>query len=138
MTLMNFLQWMVLLFLAEPPATLHVEVLGINQIQGFIRVAVYDSQDAFLGEEVVASDGWKVVSNALSGSIPLNRGKYAISIFHDLNSDGELNTNFFGIPKEPYGFSNDAKGKFGPPSFEKSAFEIKEDKYKITITLINH
>lgn len=137
MTLMNFLLWMVLAFLAEPPATLHIEVLGIKEIQGSIRVAVYDSHDAFMGEEVVFSDGWKVVSNTLSGSILLNKGKYAISIFHDVNSDGELNTNIFGIPKEPFGFSNDAKGKFGPPSFEKAAFEVKEDKQKMSITLIN-
>jgi uncharacterized protein (DUF2141 family) len=137
MTFANFLPWMVLALIAEPPAILHVEVVGIKEIQGFIRVAVYDSQDAFMGEKVVASDGWKVVSNTLTGSIPLNRGKYAISIFHDVNSDGELNTNIFGIPKEPYGFSNNAKGKLGPPSFEKAAFEIEGDKHTLSITLIN-
>ena len=134
---MIFLQWMVLAFFPEPPATLHIEIVGIKEIQGFIRVAVYDSEDDFMGEEVVASDGWKVVSNTLTGSIPLTKGKYAISIFHDVNSDGELNTNIFGIPKEPYGFSNNAKGKFGPPSFEKAAFEVKEDNQKMSITLIN-
>ena len=31
------------------------------------------------------------------------------------------------IPKEGYGFSNNAKGTFGPPAFEKTIFEINEN-----------
>jgi uncharacterized protein (DUF2141 family) len=65
----------------------------------------------------------------------LPKGKYAISIFHDTNEDGELSTNFIGIPKEPYGFSNNPKAKFGPPSFEQSLFEFVEDGQVIEIEL---
>jgi uncharacterized protein (DUF2141 family) len=54
-------------------------------------------------------------------------GKYAVTIFHDVNGDTELNSNFMGIPKEPYGFSNNPRAMFGPPSFEQSLFEFKED-----------
>lgn len=57
----------------------------------------------------------------------IEKGKYAFKYFHDENNNKELDTNFLGIPKEDYGFSNDAKGTFGPPSFDKMIFEINND-----------
>jgi len=56
----------------------------------------------------------------------LKPGKYAFKYFHDENNDEKLNTNFMGIPKEGYGFSNNASGKFGPPSFDKMIFEVSK------------
>lgn len=56
----------------------------------------------------------------------LKPGKYAFKFFHDENNDEKLNTNFMGIPREGYGFSNNASGKFGPPSFEKMIFELTQ------------
>jgi uncharacterized protein (DUF2141 family) len=53
-------------------------------------------------------------------------------LFHDANENGELDTNFLGLPKEAYAFSNNAKVTFGPPKFEKAMFEFKED---LTITI---
>ncbi len=54
-------------------------------------------------------------------------GKYAFKYFHDENKDKKLNTNILGIPKEGYGFSNNAKGKFGPPSFREMIFKVNQD-----------
>jgi len=51
-------------------------------------------------------------------------GTYAIAILHDENSDGKMNTNFFGIPREGYGFSNNVMGWMGPPSFSKASFTL--------------
>ena len=53
-------------------------------------------------------------------------GKYAISIIHDENNNDKLDTNFIGIPKEGFGFSNNPRIMFGPPSFEKASFEINQ------------
>ena len=114
---------------------LSIEVVGIKQIQGSIMVAVYDTPDTFLSQEVVAGNGFKVMADTLMAKIQLPYGKYAISVYHDLNSDGELNTNILGIPKEPVGFSNDAKGNFGPPDFEKAAFDFTQDHQKLRITI---
>ena len=59
---------------------------------------------------------------------------YAFSFFHDLNNNKKLDTNFLGIPKEPYGFSNNKKGRFGPPKFSEASLEInKNSYYKISI-----
>lgn len=52
-------------------------------------------------------------------------GIYALRFFHDENDNGELDTNFIGIPKEGYGFSNDARGIAGPPSFKAASFTVE-------------
>ena len=57
----------------------------------------------------------------------LKQGKYAFKYFHDENKNENLDVNWMKIPKEGYGFSNNAKGTFGPPPFEKTIFEIKEN-----------
>lgn len=64
----------------------------------------------------------------------LTAGVYAISVVHDEDSNGELNTGLFGIPSEFVGFSNNVRGTFGPPSFEKAAFSFPE-MWKISIKL---
>ena len=61
-------------------------------------------------------------------------GTYAISVFHDANENGKLDSNFAGIPKEGFGFSNNAMGMFGPPSFGEAKFAFEGEK-KIEITL---
>ena len=55
-------------------------------------------------------------------------GNYAIAVFQDVNNDGKLNKNLFGAPSEPYGFSENQYGIFGPPDFEDVSFHIKENK----------
>jgi uncharacterized protein (DUF2141 family) len=63
-------------------------------------------------------------------------GRYAIRVFHDENSNGKLDQRFgFGPPKEAVGFSNDAMGTFGPPSFEDGAFEHASGETKLRIAL---
>ena len=61
-------------------------------------------------------------------------GIYAVSIFHDENDNGKMDTNFMGIPKEDYGCSNDASGFMGPPKWSDAKFELK-DNTSITIKL---
>jgi uncharacterized protein (DUF2141 family) len=61
-------------------------------------------------------------------------GTYSINIFHDENSNGDIDKNFFGIPKEGYGFSNNPYF-FGPPSFEKTKFIFSQPEYKTTIKM---
>jgi len=57
----------------------------------------------------------------------LNSGKYAFKYFHDENKNKKLDMNLIGMPKEGFGFSNNAKGKFGPPSFRQTIFKVNQD-----------
>lgn len=89
-------------------------------------------------EEVIKGFSEKITdSKCILVITELKPGKYAFKYFHDENNDEKINTNFMGIPKEGYGFSNNAKGTFGPPSFDKMVFEItKSDTMRCTINYI--
>ena len=56
------------------------------------------------------------------GNACFEAGEYAVSCYHDRNGNGKLDKNTIGIPVEPYGFSNDARGSFGPPKYKKARF----------------
>ncbi len=62
-------------------------------------------------------------------------GEYAVKCYHDENSNNELDTNLFGIPSEAYGFSNNARGSFGPPDYVESKFNFDSDGQQIKIKL---
>ncbi len=55
----------------------------------------------------------------------LKPGKYGFQYFHDENNNSTMDKSMLGIPKEGFGFSNNAKASFGPPSFEKWIFDLK-------------
>ena len=98
-------------------------------------IAVYDHEDRFLSKEVV-SEGKPINASSMAFSFKgLGSGIYAVSIYHDENDNGKLDANFMGIPSEPYAFSNNAKGMFGPPSFEDCRFEVKSGVQEIIISL---
>lgn len=59
--------------------------------------------------------------------LDLPPGKYAVAAYVDSNRNGRQDKNFLGVPTEMYGFSNDARGMFGPPDFAAAAFEIGEN-----------
>jgi uncharacterized protein (DUF2141 family) len=68
-------------------------------------------------------------------TLALPPGRYAIALFQDVKGTGKLETNLFGVPSVPYGFSNDAKGKIGRPGFDAAAFDVGTAPKSLTITL---
>jgi uncharacterized protein (DUF2141 family) len=107
---------------------LTVEISGLKSATGNVYIAVYDSDSTWLSEEMV--QGKKVgIADALDGDLvrtelQLPLGDYALSVFYDSDGDGELDTNFIGMPKEPIAMSNNAVGKFGPPKYEDAVFNL--------------
>ncbi len=122
-------------FVDQANYDLKVQVLGGKANKGNAIISLFDSEDKFLKIPLKMEK----VSFGDSGSLEIifreiPSGIYAISVVHDEDNNGELNTNFFGIPTELIGFSNNASSRFGPPSFEKAAFDLSESK-TVTITL---
>lgn len=121
--------------MAQSSCNLIVRVENIKEVKGSLKIAIYDHENHFLSKEVM-SDGKTIESSQIEFSFEgLQEGVYAISLFHDENDNGKLDSNFIGIPSEPYAFSNNAKGMFGPPSFEQCKFEVIEGEQKIVISL---
>lgn len=120
---------------SQEQCELIVKVENIKKVKGSLKVAIYDHEDHFLSKEIM-SDGKPIDSNVMEFSFKgLGQGVYAVSIYHDENDNGELDANFMGIPSEPYAFSNNARGMFGPPSFQDCQFEVKRGAQEIIISL---
>ncbi len=120
---------------AQEDCELRVKVENIAKMKGSIKIAIFNHADNFLSKEI-AKDHKLIESNTIDFSFTgLEAGIYAISIFQDENENGKLDTNFMGIPTEPYGFSNNAKGMFGPPRFEDCKFEVGEGSTEVNISL---
>lgn len=114
-----------------PSGIVRVELTGLHQASGNIYFAVYDSDDNWLGDDTVLEKK-VVIAEALDGEIirvelQLQPGEYAFSIFYDSNNNGELDTNFIGIPKEPVALSNNAVPRFGPPKYKDAVFSLGEE-----------
>ncbi|MBN9465750.1 DUF2141 domain-containing protein [Brevundimonas sp.] len=92
--------------------------------QGKIMVAVFDSAAAYGGQgqpaKVALLDAAAGETHVTFDGLP--DGDYAVRAFHDLNGDGKMNTNPFGMPTEPYAFSNNAVGNMGPASWDRAKF----------------
>ena len=58
-----------------------------------------------------------------------------MSVFHDENCNGKLDTKFMGIPREGVGASNDARGHMGPPKFDAAAFQFSGGRADLKITI---
>ena len=63
------------------------------------------------------------------------KGRYAIAVFLDENDNYKLDKNFFGIPKEKYGFSNNVLPSLRPATFEESSFDLQQQETELTINL---
>lgn len=110
---------------AQEKFILTIEIEGIKKNKGSVLVMLSNSENSFL--KTGAGFKAKVKGDKIIASYQVSKGEYAFSFFHDKNDNGKFDTNFLGIPKEPYGFSNNARGFMGPPSFEKAKFTIDKD-----------
>ncbi len=132
---------MALLLLAGPGTQasaggIAVTVKGISTPEGRVFVGLFRPADDFPRQDRayqgVALNADSLETVARLADVP--DGTYAVAVYHDANSNGLLDRNLFGVPREDYGFSNNARGSFGAPHFEKAAFEHK-DTTRIVIDL---
>lgn len=102
-----------------------VDVLGVKPGIGYVALSMFSSPEDHMVQPVIEKtmkvNDAKNVTFVLKG---LARGRFSLSVFYDENGNAELDTGMFGIPKELVGFSNNARGLFGPPSFDDSSFDL--------------
>tara|TARA_B100000963_G_C22203085_1_gene483995 strand:+ start:63 stop:509 length:447 start_codon:yes stop_codon:yes gene_type:complete len=111
---------------------------------GYVMLGVYDKKDNFgkakVNEKpnadiVLTGTVVKITNKKATAIIDVPFGEYAIAGFQDLDGNGVLSGNFLGIPKEPVGFSGDAKVRFGPPKWNDAVFQFKKEDQQVLIYL---
>lgn len=116
-------------------ADLIVNVSTVEKERGTVMVAVYDSKSSFQKTTAHAT-----ALPASSGEMQFTfsdiaPGDYAVLVFHDVNDNGDLDSNMLGMPKEPWGASVQGKSLFGAPDWAKTRFSLGDDGKSIKIVL---
>jgi len=117
--------------------SLIVKIVGFENNKGECWFALDNSKEVYESKDsVFVGKILPIINNEVIVKIDsLSYGNYAIKVFHDENSNQELDSNFLGIPTEDYGFSNNASSWFGPPSWEKSQFIVNKEELTIEISI---
>ena len=146
------------IFLALAPlpvaaGELRITIEGIRSADGTVMIGLYDSPASFArAVEASANEGFLVdpqrfaavalrANAAMRSAVVfsnLDPGRYAVIAFHDENGNTKLDKNFMGVPTEPYGFSNNARGFLGPPSFDDAAMVLEDGDKAIHIAMVYH
>jgi uncharacterized protein (DUF2141 family) len=113
-------------FLPATEEGLTITVAGLRNHRGYVLLSLFKDGAGFPGDPAKA---FRKEKSAISGNqvvihfpgIPA--GNYAIVILHDENDDMKMNTNWLGLPREGYGFSNNVMGSLGPPAYNRASFK---------------
>ena len=132
-------RWLLLPALAAAvpvqAATLEVAVGNVRAPNGTVRVSVCTAE-TFLAEFYDVNGRAKALAGEVIVTLPnIAAGVYAVQVHLDEDDDGRINRNFFGIPREGLGFSNDAPFRFGPPSFDDAAVSLSPAGGRIRLNL---
>lgn len=123
----------------SPCPGMHVKVLNIRNSTGGVACALFESPEGFPREFLVYATNIMIIkireSQARCDFEDIPAGTYALAVIHDENVNGKLDVNWLGVPKEGYGFSNDAKGFLGAPSFSAASFPYDGQALNLVISL---
>jgi len=120
---------------ADPAkAQLTLTVTDIKEHKGALMVAVFDAAGYDADKQVTALM-IPVIGDTATASVDLPAGEYGIKMFHDVDGDGKMSMNPFGMPTEPFAFSNNAPARFGPAVWADAKFKLEAPAAVQTIKL---
>lgn len=110
----------------QPGGSVSMEVTGLRNAKGQVLACLTAHPKAFPDCSKDPAARTAVVPAGASvridfGHVPA--GRYAISLIHDENGNRKMDMAIM-MPKEGYGFSRNAPVSFGPPKFDKAAFDV--------------
>ena len=131
MKIFKFTGFLVLMLTLATPLRALTGIVEVTLLQivtakgGSVKVGVFEADGFPLPGKGVKERFLPVSADtAVIRFTDLLPGRYAIAAFQDVDNDARLTKNLLGIPKEPYGFSNNVFGVMGPPDFENVSFDL--------------
>lgn len=118
-------------------STLEVVFENIKKPRGDVRLAMFSNSEGYSGKgSPVRAAVVSVASDTVTATFEgLEPGTYAIRAFHDVDGDGKMDTNLFGMPTEPFAFSNNAKARGGPAAWDEASFKVVSGANRIRISI---
>ncbi|WP_338874986.1 DUF2141 domain-containing protein [Spirosoma sp. SC4-14] len=115
--------------------SLKVDVHNVRTSQGAVYVALFRADNSFPDGKPMDGRRLDAIEKRVEATFSVEPGDYAIAVFHDENGNGKLDKRIFGIPKEPYGFSNNFRPTMSAPKFKDCKFTVGEGGKTISIKL---
>lgn len=116
--------------------TVQFDIQNIKHDEGKVYVQLFKGEEDFNNNIPYNATIVKARKGSMTVSFSdIEPGDYAIRYFHDENNNGAMDTNLFGLPVEGFGFSNNAKVNFGPPSYQQAAFKVAQQTVKNNSTV---
>lgn len=109
---------------AEPAADTLTLTFETGANTGTVMISLYNAEATYSGGAPVASKAIPASGPVVAVFENLPAGDYAVKAFHDVNGNGRMDTNPFGMPVEPYAFSNNARGNMGPAGWDRAHFAV--------------
>lgn len=122
----------------EPLCTLQIQVTGFRSNNGTAGGVVFASAAGWPDDrtKAIVQGGFPIAGNEAQLVFQVPPGRYGVVVIHDKNSNMKLDRNFFGIPKEGFGFSNNPKVIFSAPSFEAAEVPVNCPETQVEVKLI--
>ena len=122
---------------ATAQGQLQVTVRNFNVGGGSLMIGLFNNEHDFL-KKAIRGKTVKLTADIVTVVFEdLEPGDYAVSVIHDRNNNGKLDTNRLGIPREGFAFGNNAMGMFGPPTFVKAKVSIRDNAVKQILNIKN-
>jgi uncharacterized protein (DUF2141 family) len=123
----------------QSTGNIEIRITGLRNTKGKVNVNLFNKNDGF-PDDPMKSFGWKTVKIVPDTVVivfeELPYGNYAVSVLHDENSNGKMEKNFFGIPKEGFAFSNNYAPRLKSPSFKDAMFGLKKPKIQADLKML--
>ncbi|GAB3042763.1 DUF2141 domain-containing protein [Spirosoma pulveris] len=114
---------------------LTIEVHNVRVLTGAVYVAIFRPGKDFPEGKPIEGKKVDATHERVQTTFSVEPGSYAIAVYHDENGNGKMDKRMFGIPKEPYGFSNDFRPKLSAPKFSDCQFSVGDNGKTIRIKL---
>jgi uncharacterized protein (DUF2141 family) len=123
---------------AAPAAELRITIANVVPNKGDLLVTLFDRAQGFPDQPNAAQPSRKVKPDGSTMQLSfsnLAEGRWAVMVLQDFNGNGRVDTNLVGLPKEPYGASNNKLPKLAPPKFEEALVDVGAQGAAVTIEL---
>lgn len=123
--------------LMAPPAktSLTIEIQNVRTLNGAVYIALFKPGKDFPEGKPIEGKKVDATNERVRTSFTVEPGEYAIAVYHDENGNGKMDKRVFGIPKEPYGFSNNFRPKLSAPKFSDCEFSVGDGGKTVRIQL---
>ncbi|GAB4015859.1 DUF2141 domain-containing protein [Spirosoma migulaei] len=134
-SLISFLSSSISPVASSPKTSLTIDIQNIRSQKGSVYIALFKPDSGFPEGNPVEGKKADIKGSNAQTIFSIEPGEYAVAVFHDENGNGILDKRIFGMPKEPYGFSNNFRPRLSAPKFKDCQFSVGTSGRTISIKL---